>query len=58
MKKSVFYMQREVCDGTVMPICACDNSVQVCAKSAKTQFKPCNKIVLTDPITPCQLWYV
>jgi len=54
MKKPVFYMQREVC-GTVMPIWACDNSVQVCAKSATPQFKPCNKIVLTDPITPCYL---
>jgi len=26
-------MKREVC-GTVMPICACDNSVKVCANSA------------------------
>lgn len=58
MKKSVFYMQREVCDGTVMLICACNNCVQVCAKSATPQFKPCNKIVLTDPVTSCQLWYV
>jgi len=52
MKKSVFYMKREVC-GTVMPICACDNSVKVCANCATPQFKLCNIIVLTDPVTPC-----
>jgi hypothetical protein len=37
----------------VMPICARDNSVKVCANRATPQFKLCNKIVLTDPITTC-----